>query len=438
VVKTVPENGASDVDPNLKQIRVTFDQNMTTGRNYSWVGGGPTFPKTRGEPKWVNKRTCVLPVELEPGHEYWLSINSQKFANFRSNDGTSAVPYPISFTTAGTEEAAEQPTGEISLADVEKAATLTSEGWELWQARDYLQAADKFEQAVKIDPESSNAWNGLGWSRFNGGDSVAAEEAFGTCVKLEEAHAAAQNGLGQVYLLQRRYGKAEPHLLRAAKLQASAAWYGLTRLYLLEGKYKEALPWAKKVAAQQPEDDVARKMLAAAKAGKLDAALRAQIEPPKPSPSAALTKRGWVFFQRGMPGRAAKEFRKALKKNPNDADARNGLGFALVNTGKPAEAKVHFEACLELQSEHLGAMNGLARCLKAEGKVDEAIALWERMVEKAPGPNAGTVGLAHTHLERKEYAKAVTYFEQLVKANPEDESAKQGLKIARAGLDRKE
>ena len=236
VVKTVPESGAKDVNPRLPQIRVTFDQNMTVGRNYSWVGGGPTFPKTRGEPQWINKRTCAVPVALEPGHEYWLSINSDKFTNFRSEAGTPAVPYPISFSTTGAKEPAEQKPGEVSLGDVERAASLSSDGWELWKVREYHQAAAKFEQAVKVDPESTNAWNGLGWSRFNGGESLAAEEAFKACLELEEAHSAGQNGLGQVYLLQRRYEKAETHLLKAAELQASAAWYGLTRLYLLEGK----------------------------------------------------------------------------------------------------------------------------------------------------------------------------------------------------------
>ena len=97
VVKAVPGNGATDVDPGLREIRVTFDQNMSRGA--SWVGGGPTFPKTRGKQRWLNPRTCVLPVKLEPNHDYWLSINSDKFKNFRNTRGEAARPYPISFAT---------------------------------------------------------------------------------------------------------------------------------------------------------------------------------------------------------------------------------------------------------------------------------------------------------------------------------------------------
>ena len=101
VVTTVPANGAGDVDPKLKEITVVFDQAMTMGQQYSWVGGGPAFPKTRGTPKWTDARTCVLPVRLQPNHAYWLSINSNQFKNFVSKGGQPAVPYPISFRTAG-------------------------------------------------------------------------------------------------------------------------------------------------------------------------------------------------------------------------------------------------------------------------------------------------------------------------------------------------
>ena len=86
VVKASPDNGATGVDPATPEIRIVFDQPMSRG-GFSVVGGGETYPKTRGKPTWVNDRTCVLPVALEPEHEYWLSINSDRFTNFRSAGG---------------------------------------------------------------------------------------------------------------------------------------------------------------------------------------------------------------------------------------------------------------------------------------------------------------------------------------------------------------
>lgn len=98
VIKATPDNGETGVGPNLRQIRVEFDQDMAEG-SHSWVGGGEAFPKIRGRPFWEGPRVAVLPVELKPDHEYWLSINSQSFGNFRSKSGQSAQPYPISFRT---------------------------------------------------------------------------------------------------------------------------------------------------------------------------------------------------------------------------------------------------------------------------------------------------------------------------------------------------
>ncbi|MBN2581929.1 MAG: Ig-like domain-containing protein, partial [Planctomycetes bacterium] len=98
VVKAEPDNGATNVDPALREIRVTFDQDMSTG-GFSWTGGGETYPKVRGRPQWVDKRTCVLLVELEPNHKYYVGVNSPSHKNFRSAGGEPAEWYRISFET---------------------------------------------------------------------------------------------------------------------------------------------------------------------------------------------------------------------------------------------------------------------------------------------------------------------------------------------------
>jgi Peptidase family S41/Bacterial Ig-like domain len=98
VVKSVPENGAAEVDSTSKELRIVFDQPMSPN-GMSVVGGGPTYPKFAGSKRWEDERTLVMPWQLEPEHEYWLSINSDRFTNFRGANGESSVPYPISFRT---------------------------------------------------------------------------------------------------------------------------------------------------------------------------------------------------------------------------------------------------------------------------------------------------------------------------------------------------
>jgi tetratricopeptide (TPR) repeat protein len=95
--------------------------------------------------------------------------------------------------------------------------------------------------------------------------------------------------LGQIYLSQRKYDEAEKYLLQAAP-QAPAAWFGLARLYLLQGKFAQAEEWAQKVVDSGQGDNIANKMLQAARDKKLSEGLRATLElglTPNTSPNAS-------------------------------------------------------------------------------------------------------------------------------------------------------
>lgn len=100
VVKTIPEAGTDDVDSKLSEIKVTFSKDMTD-KSWSWsTVSKESFPEVNGQPKYLaGKRTCVLPVKLEPGKTYGIWLNSEKFGNFKSADGRSAVPYLLVFKT---------------------------------------------------------------------------------------------------------------------------------------------------------------------------------------------------------------------------------------------------------------------------------------------------------------------------------------------------
>ena len=100
VVKTVPKAGTGEVDPKLTEIKVTFSKEMQDG-GWSWVMlSKKSFPKLDGKPKYLaDKRTCVLPVKLEPGKTYAIWVNTGKFGNFKDAGGRSAVPYLLVFKT---------------------------------------------------------------------------------------------------------------------------------------------------------------------------------------------------------------------------------------------------------------------------------------------------------------------------------------------------
>jgi RNA polymerase sigma-70 factor (ECF subfamily) len=101
VVKTVPESGDTHVDATaVKEIRVTFSKEMAD-KSWSWSQiSNDTFPKNAGEPHYdKSKRTCMLPVKLEPKKTYVIWLNSENFGNFKDAEGRSAVPYLLVFET---------------------------------------------------------------------------------------------------------------------------------------------------------------------------------------------------------------------------------------------------------------------------------------------------------------------------------------------------
>ena len=100
VVRTVPTAGDTAVDPGLDEIRVTFSRDMMTEEMWSFVYANPApFPKITGEIRYVDARTCVLPVSLDAGRTYGLWINSKEHDSFRDKRQQPAVPYLLVFST---------------------------------------------------------------------------------------------------------------------------------------------------------------------------------------------------------------------------------------------------------------------------------------------------------------------------------------------------
>ena len=99
VVSMTPANGSTDVDPDLREIRIVFDRPMKD-KSWSVVGGGPAFPELVGKPSYNKERTVLtVCVKLKPEWEYHLMLNSDRFHGFQSEDGVPLEPVDVKFTT---------------------------------------------------------------------------------------------------------------------------------------------------------------------------------------------------------------------------------------------------------------------------------------------------------------------------------------------------
>ena len=100
VVKTVPRCGETEVSPATREIRVTFSKDMRD-KCWSWCTADEgQFPEMIGQPRYLSdKRTCLLTVKLKPKTTYAIWLNTNRFVNFKDEEGRPAVPYLLVFET---------------------------------------------------------------------------------------------------------------------------------------------------------------------------------------------------------------------------------------------------------------------------------------------------------------------------------------------------
>lgn len=103
VVKTVPELGATEVDPTLDSISVTFDRGMDTGRK-GGSGWKETLPPTDDlrKSEWIDDRTYTIPVSLSEGSYYQIYLKNDDHVGFYGVSGSIAQHAVIAFTTKGS------------------------------------------------------------------------------------------------------------------------------------------------------------------------------------------------------------------------------------------------------------------------------------------------------------------------------------------------
>lgn len=99
VVRTEPQSGALDVDPSVKELRITFSKEMLDeGWSYQDVSPS-TDHEWVGKPNYAaDRRSCVLSMALKPGKTYALWLNNL-VPGFFDADQHAALPYLVVFET---------------------------------------------------------------------------------------------------------------------------------------------------------------------------------------------------------------------------------------------------------------------------------------------------------------------------------------------------
>ncbi|TKB57234.1 MAG: tetratricopeptide repeat protein [Nitrospira sp.] len=132
------------------------------------------------------------------------------------------------------------------------------------------------------------------------------------------------------------------------------------------------------------------------------------------------------YYQEGVASlesdqqRAFVSFQKAVKLDPNNKEARYGLGHILAMQGKLPQAEEELMAATKLDENYSEAYTYLGQILEREGRWTESIAAFRQALTN---PLYATPDLARFHLGRllaheKDYQGAMEAFEDALVVNP--------------------
>jgi tetratricopeptide (TPR) repeat protein len=113
-----------------------------------------------------------------------------------------------------------------------------------------------------------------------------------------------------------------------------------------------------------------------------------------------------------------REYREALRINPDMGQAHNNLASLLEGLGQHEEALVHYREALRLKPGAWQAYANLAACLTSMGRLEEAAGPYESALRLAPGDPRPPYAMAKALLSANLRAEAVQRFREALRIDP--------------------
>ncbi len=130
-----------------------------------------------------------------------------------------------------------------------------------------------------------------------------------------------------------------------------------------------------------------------------------------------LTAEGWSLWQKQDVNAAAAKFEQAVKLDPKNVSAWNGLGWSSFNASNFEAANKAFHKCIALEPKHPAALNGLGQVALQQRQYAEAE---KYLLKAAPQASAAWYGLTKVYLLTGKYEKAAKWAEKIIKSGQAD------------------
>lgn len=260
----------------------------------------------------------------------------------------------------------------------------------------YSKAIDMYHEALRIEPNDSDAWNNLGITLYYTGMNEEALEAFKRAVEVNPHDTIAQANL-RIIQAKHHSGAGQPHSTQSTGKLKEYIESGAT-LYA-SGQYWSAIEQFKRALELQPNNFKANNNIALA------------------------------YAKIGETEEARKHFKNALKVDPTALDVSENLA-RLDAAFLPPDAP--------FEGASVSVTDGSARALRATGDIyiarreyHQAAEAYQRALAISPGDTDAMIGLGAAYFALGDYQSAGEQFQQALTCEPENELAQKKLEDVR-------
>ena len=131
-----------------------------------------------------------------------------------------------------------------------------------------------------------------------------------------------------------------------------------------------------------------------------------------------LLNRGLEYFSKGDYESASAEFKKIIKKNPDDKDAHYYLGITFLRAGKYSEAVAPFKKVLELDPNYKGAQRNLGVAYLNLESNDLALQQLQQSIDQDPLDATAYFYLGRVLQLKKMYKESLINYQTVLSLDP--------------------
>lgn len=267
------------------------------------------------------------------------------------------------------------------------------------------EARASFQEVLKIDGNCAACRYGLGQAALSAKDYKQAVEYLEQALKqtpqanrIHYALAMAYRGLGDLE-------KAQTHLAQQGPVGVRVSDPLIDGLrQLIHGDRLHTIQGRKALDAGRFSEaaDEFRKAIAA-----------------NPNGMPARVNLGATLAQMGDVAAAVEQYQQALKIDPTNATAHYNLGFLLSRQNRHGQAIIHFQAVLALNPTDNESRFALAQELEKAQRVDDALTEYSRIVQSDPANEDAMLEMVKLMLSKRQHKPALETIEKAHTLSPE-------------------